>query len=132
MASITVRFDAKYLKDEILRVVDTKVKGVTTNSEVYNDLLWSFQEAMARVLPKDTGALAYGVSGVSEKNGKTRIGDIHTTSKGLVYNPIEIQHDNSDVHYGGYVIKPEHIASASIDPMFLKDAQDIILREMKK
>ena len=129
MAAITVRFDALYLKDEIRRVTDMKIKSVTNDSQTYEELSWAFRDAMAEVLPVDTGALAYGDVGVS-RNGYHRMGDIHTTSKGLVYNPIEFR-PSQEVHYGEYAVKPEMIASASLDPEFHKRATEIILEKMR-
>ena len=144
MAGVTIRFDARELKRDLQEMLDFKVRSVTTNPEVYNQLLWAYAEALQDVLPVDTGALAYGSTGIS-KYDTLREGDIHTTSKGLVYDPVEyyVRKRNSGGGFAGDVVERHYgcVAKRYSDKVaeredegtweyFVEKAQEILVEGM--
>ena len=75
---IQLRFDARQIKSEVNQILKHKVRGITTNTELYDNLLEGFYAIVIQPsLYKagyDTGAFSEARSGISEKSGYFRHG----------------------------------------------------------
>lgn len=67
--AVSIRFDANQLKADIADKIEGKVKGLTTNQQLYNELSEIFYTYIIKYLPKDTGALKMTGAGYA-KNDK--------------------------------------------------------------
>lgn len=151
MASVSVRFDARQLKRDIYEQMDTKVKAVTTDSVLYEELLWALKDTLVDYLPIDTGALAKGVEvqgAVSSKDGTyvdkkgrvhhrtnyPRYGNIRVHARELVYNPYEDRPAGPEYYASRafFMQSEDPVYDAQTDPRFIERAHELIMERMKE
>lgn len=102
--AISVRIDASALKSEVANILDRKVRSITSNQDLYNELSRLFYTYVISYLPEDTGALKMIGQGYA-KNGyyrrpKGTIGGHH----GIEFDAVE-ERPNGDRYYAEPVLR---------------------------
>lgn len=101
---VRFRIDAKAFKDDIQERLDKKIRGITTNTELYDTLSQILVDYIKDYLPVDTGALRDQDAGMSTETGYFREGYLEVSkSHGIVWDAIE-QRPNEFKHYASFVI----------------------------
>lgn len=101
---VRFRIDARDFKKDVQEILDRKIRGITTNTELYDTISNILVDYIRAYLPVDTGALRDQSAGESSKSGYFREGYLEVSkSHGIVWDAIE--HRPTDFrHYAGYVI----------------------------
>lgn len=140
MSAVSIRFDARQLKEQIQESLDKKVKAVTSNRDIYTELLELYYTYIVDFFPEDTGALKGVGSGIG-KNGYERWPSITiNASDGIRTNPRE-DRPNGSVRYGRMALERvfgdnisaeifDMLISSSKWPKFCKEAEEILTRGM--
>lgn len=138
---VQLRFSASDIKEGVEAILKRKVNAVTTNKEVYTELLNTFYYgSIEPTLVKyvDTGAFAYAKGGVSERSGFRRQG-FRTISPhhGIERDAVEYR-KNGEVHYFRpligriYGIPAENVDAKSIyDAMHPSIKQEFLTKASK-
>ncbi len=101
---VRFRIDARDFKNDVQEILDRKIKGITTNTELYDTISNILVGYIKNYLPVDTGALRYQAAGESDKSGYFREGYLEVSkSHGIVWDAIE-HRPKEFKHYAGYVI----------------------------
>ena len=146
--SVQVTYDARYVKSQVNRVLEDKIKAITTDYDLHSKLLLAFRDALKDYLPKDSGAMADGIQTphyskcTTWKDNKDRIhkrtlypryGNSKVRSRMLDIDPYE-ERTNNVVHYA-YRREDEIYAArdeAKYDDDFLEACREIIQEYMAK
>ncbi len=101
---VKFRINAREFRKDVQEILDKKIKGITTDTEVYDTISEILVGYIKEYLPVDTGALRDQNAGESEKSGYFREGYLEISkSHGIVWDAFE--HRSKDFkHYAGYVI----------------------------
>lgn len=101
---VRFRINARDFKNDIQEILDRKIRGITTNTELYDTLSHILVGYIKSYLPIDTGALRDQGSGESSKSGYFREGYLEVSkSHGIVWDAIE-HRPNEFKHYASFVI----------------------------
>lgn len=129
---VSIRFDARMLKSEVSDILDRKIKSLTSNQELYNELSRLFYTYAISYMPEDTGALKMVGQGYSSRSGYYRrpngtIGGHH----GIEFDAVE-ERPKSDVHYAGPVLRRifgDPVSQGVMDEMMSDGSWDAFCEE---
>lgn len=98
--SVSIRFDAKQLKSDVATILNRKVDAITTNKNLYTELLELYYTYIVGLMPRDTGALQGNGEGKPLHGGYDRFPKITISpGHGIETNPYEARPDGK-VYYG--------------------------------
>lgn len=101
---VRFRINARDFKNDVQEILNRKIRGITTDTKLYDDVSNLLVDYIRAYLPVDTGALRDQSAGESSKSGYFREGYLEVSkSHGIVWDAIE--HRPTDFrHYTGYAI----------------------------
>ena len=101
---IRFRIDAKDFKNDVQEILDRKIRGITTDTRLYDTISNILVSYIKDYLPVDTGALRDQAAGESSKSGYFREGYLEVSkSHGIVWDALE-HRPREFRHYASFVI----------------------------
>ena len=102
---VRFRINAREFRNDIQEILGRKIRGITTDVELYDTISRILLKYIKAYLPVDTGALRDQAAGESSKSGYFREGYLGVSeSHGIVWDAIE--HRTLEFrHYADYVIR---------------------------
>ena len=101
---VRFRIDAKNFKDDVQEILNKKIQGITTDTQLYDTISNILVGYIKNYLPIDTGALRDQDAGESSKSGYFREGYLEVSkSHGIVWDAFE-HRPKEFRHYASYVI----------------------------
>lgn len=144
--AVEFRINAVEFKKDVQEIFNRKIRGITTDTELYDTISNILVSYIKDYLPVDTGALRNQDSGESEKTGYFREGYLEVSkSHGVVWDAIE--HRPSEFrHYADFVISKvlgmqsgfdgDDIKNAMISNgdwyAFLRDCEPYLIKSFKE